>query len=391
MSLTIAALVVSCVSLLGLVILGLKVSRGPKEDQRLSQGLQLLQSKIAILEDLSDRTDNQVTQLTNFLEHKSKQLQAKVQEAQEHLRLIDQATNKSLEVATIFQDKIPHEEIIERKNTIKYVQAARLSHQGKSLDEIALEVDLPRSEIEMIAKVNRDELVFSDQKLPEWAKKMVTDSPKKTTGPLIEMNDGSKRIPATSTRKSFEVDYSKAFEVAKPDLTQVKQMNKDLKMSSQPQEKTFLEKPLPTEGLAKVANHLVGAAKNIGDRIVTATGQILTEQGARSSERLSERVQINSNVQPRNADDNQSTLARRSELARANSKAVASSNPNPSSKAEAGQYADPSPTSKTTTTVVPHSYVKDNLNVNKNETKEVNSQDIKKVMFPKIDLNDNLG
>ncbi len=309
-----------------------KVNRSPKEDPRLSQALQLLQSKIAILEDLSDRTDTQVTQLTNFLEHKSKQLQAKVQEAQEHLRLIDQATNKSLEVASIFQDKIPHEEIIERKNTLKYVQAARLSHQGKSIDEIANEVDLPRGEIEMIAKVNRDELVFSDQKLPEWAKKMAMDTPKTSSGPLIEMNDGGRS--KLLTKRTFEVDYSKAFEVAKPDLTQVKKMSSDLKRSTTSiPEKTFLDNSMPSEGISKVASQLVGAAKSIGDKIVNATGQILAEQ-------------------PREAQREQA---------------------------------------RPTTTVVPNSYVKENLNINKNETKEIDSSEIKKVLFPKIDLNDNLG
>ena len=324
LSLPVIALIASALSFVGMVIMVIKFNRGPKEDPRLSQALQLLQSKIAILEDLSDRTDTQVTQLTNFLEHKSKQLQAKVQEAQEHLRLIDQATNKSLEVASIFQDKIPHEEIIERKNTLKYVQAARLSHQGKSIDDIAKEVDLPRGEIEMIAKVNREELVFSDQKLPEWAKKMAMDTPKSSSGPLIEMNDGGRS--KMLVKKTFEVDYSKAFEVAKPDLTQVKQMNKDLKRASTTApEKSFLDSTLPSEGITKVASQIVGAAKTIGDKIVSATGQMLAEQ-------------------PR-----------------------------------------------ATTTVVPNSYVKENLNVNKNETKEVDSSEIKKVLFPKIDLNDNLG
>ena len=49
---------------------------------------------------------------------------------------IENSAQKSLEVASIFQDRIPHTEILERQNTIKYVTAARMAHQGRSIDEI---------------------------------------------------------------------------------------------------------------------------------------------------------------------------------------------------------------------------------------------------------------
>ena len=42
----------------GLFIVVMRVSRQPKDDPRLSRGLQLLQAKIAVLEDLSDRTES---------------------------------------------------------------------------------------------------------------------------------------------------------------------------------------------------------------------------------------------------------------------------------------------------------------------------------------------
>jgi len=155
---------------LGFFIILMRLSRQPKDDPRLSRGLQLLQSKISVLEDLSDRTENQVGQLTAILDQKSKEVQAKVQLADQHVHEIRVSMERSLDVAKIFQDKIPHQEIIERKNTIKYVQAAKLAHQGLNADEIALKVDLPKGEIEFIAKVNRDQLMFSEAGLPEWAK-----------------------------------------------------------------------------------------------------------------------------------------------------------------------------------------------------------------------------
>lgn len=154
----------------GIAFLWFKLMRPQKDDPRLSRGLQLLQSKIAVLEDLSDEVDSQVQQLTTLLEVKAKDMQSHLDAADKKIRKIEEAMSKSLEVAEIFQDRIPHQEIIERQNTIKYVQAARLAHQGHSIDEIASKVDLSRAELEMIVRVNRDQLQFSEEELPEWAK-----------------------------------------------------------------------------------------------------------------------------------------------------------------------------------------------------------------------------
>ena len=156
---------------LGLVvtILWVRVNRPAKEDPRLSRGLQLLQSKISILEDLSDRTDRQVKQLVHILEERARGLSAKILKAEEMIANIEHSAAKSKQVAEIFQDKIPHEEIIERQNTAKYVQAAQLAHEGRTAAEIATALDIPESEAEFIVKVNKDELSFDREALPEWA------------------------------------------------------------------------------------------------------------------------------------------------------------------------------------------------------------------------------
>lgn len=156
--------------IVGLLILWARTLRPPKEDPRLSRGLQLLQSKISVLEDLSDRTENQVRQLIQILDEKARGLQSKMLQAQDTIRQIENSMHKSLSVAEIFQDKIPHEEIIERNQQSKYVQAAKLANEGRSVEEILKEVDLPRSEVEFIAKVNREDLSFDPELLPEWAK-----------------------------------------------------------------------------------------------------------------------------------------------------------------------------------------------------------------------------
>ena len=135
------------------------------EDPRMSRGLQLLTSKIAILQDLMDRSDTLGRQLTQIIDRKNQDVQERIEEIEVHLHKINAAIEKSQEVAKIFQDRIPHHEIIERQNTLKYVQAAKLAYQGVSIDEIAKQIDIPRGELELIAKVNRDRLVSKE---PLW-------------------------------------------------------------------------------------------------------------------------------------------------------------------------------------------------------------------------------
>ena len=176
----IGILVVSLVQLIffaGLVLVWMKVKKSMDDDSRWSRGLQLLQSKIAVFEDLSDRTEEQVKQLTVMMENKICDLQRKIDEADEVLNKIQHSMKKSIEVAQIFQDKIPHEEIIERQNTVKFVKAALMANEGKSEDEIAEVVDLPRPQIEFIVKVNAERLSFDMAQMPEWLKSELNKDP----------------------------------------------------------------------------------------------------------------------------------------------------------------------------------------------------------------------
>jgi hypothetical protein len=164
---------VDLVVVAGLGAAWVRLKRPPAEDPRLSRGLQLLQSKIAVIEDLSDRTDTQVRQLNALLETKCIEIQNKIIEAENIIRNIEASRLKSLETAKIFEDKIPHQEIVERQNTIKYVKAARLAHQGVPVAEILKQVDLSQAEVEFIAKVNREQLMFSEAELPDWVQDKV--------------------------------------------------------------------------------------------------------------------------------------------------------------------------------------------------------------------------
>lgn len=206
--------------LAGVVGLWIRLQRPPKDDPRLSKGLQLLQSKISILEDLSDRTETQVGQLTSLLEQKVKDIQNKIQSADKQLARIDQSMQKSLEVAKIFQDRIPHEEIVERQNTIKYVKAARMAHQGMGVEEIATECpELSRGEIEFIAKVNRDQLMFCEDSLPEWANSEIPEE----EFSVSSLNDNTKSMK-TPLQRDNAPDFSTVFEVPKADQDALKKL-----------------------------------------------------------------------------------------------------------------------------------------------------------------------
>lgn len=202
----------------GVAFVWVKLTRPQKDDPRLSRGLQLLQSKIAVLEDLSDQIENQVQQLTGLLESKAREVQTQILAADKQIQKIETSMSKSMEVAQIFQDRIPHEEIIERQNTLKYVKAARMAHQGSSLDEISEAVDLSRGEIEMIAKVNRDQLQFAEDQLPEWAKKElgleITEPVNTGAKPSLEL----KPLARQDDRAQTEVDGAIAAAAQLPQL-----------------------------------------------------------------------------------------------------------------------------------------------------------------------------
>jgi hypothetical protein len=200
----------------GSVGIWIRFQRPQKDDPRLSKGLQLLQSKIAVLEDLSDRTEVQVQQLTSLLEQKVREIQQQVQHADKQILKIDQSMQKSLEVAKIFQDRIPHSEIMERQSTIKYVKAARLAHQGVSVQEIASQVDLSLGEIEMIAQVNKDQLMFCEESLPEWARASTQPAAIAKDNDVDLFQESRIDMEAPLSRE-VPVDLTKAFEMPKTD------------------------------------------------------------------------------------------------------------------------------------------------------------------------------
>lgn len=154
-----------------------RLRRPPQDDPRLSRGLQLLQTKITVLEDLSDRTDAQVKQLTTLIDQKTRALQNKVIEAEQQIVKIDHSVSQSVAASSsvitedLENEALPSQELVERARTVAYVKAAKMANAGCSVPEIAAQVNLPLEQIELIAKFNRDQLMFDENQLPDWAQK----------------------------------------------------------------------------------------------------------------------------------------------------------------------------------------------------------------------------
>lgn len=251
---------VNLILVAGVVGIWMRFQRPQKDDPRLSKGLQLLQSKIAVLEDLSDRTEIQVQQLTMLLEQKVREIQQQVQLSDRQLQKIEQSMQKSLEVAKIFQDRIPHNEIVERQSTIKYVKAARLAHQGMSVHEIAAQVDLSLGEIEMIAKVNKDQLMFCEESLPEWAQASTKPELISKDTDVDSFQESRIDMEAPLSRES-PVDLSKAFEIPKADQDALKKLGDAFRQACE----TANHLQQVTQGFVEDSKPFV--ATNVGDTV----------------------------------------------------------------------------------------------------------------------------
>lgn len=208
----------------GIGILFVKLKRPPKDDPRLSKGLQLLENKIAILSDLSDRTDAQVKQLTTLMDQKGRQIQEKIQAVEEHIQKVNASIEKSIEASRIFSSDNPKEEYAERQNVSKYVQAARMANKGYSAEQIAEKISLPLSELEFIVKVNKDKLMFANELVPPW----------------IESEDVFENKP------SITKDLSQIFEAPKVNQDANQRLVDDLKKAVvEAKEKWTIENTIP--------------------------------------------------------------------------------------------------------------------------------------------------
>lgn len=142
----------------GLFVCIVRSPRTSKDDPRLSRGLQLLQSKISVLEDLSDKTDVQFQKIMSVIEQKVLEVQQAVANAERQLFQLQDATAKGIETTRLVQTGLGAEQVIERHTNEVYARAAQLAFEGQSIDEICQKLELSRGEVELIVKFNRDSL-----------------------------------------------------------------------------------------------------------------------------------------------------------------------------------------------------------------------------------------
>lgn len=153
-----------------------------KEDQRLTKGLQLLQNKISILQDLSDQTDEQIKNLVRLLDQKTENLKSEMHTADTKIHTLQIRSQQLIEQHQQSQAQTAEATLNTRNNSPNdkmtfYVQAARLAHSGFSADEIVSQIpSLNPAEIEMIVKVNKGRLQFSEEHLPQWVKQNTTSN-----------------------------------------------------------------------------------------------------------------------------------------------------------------------------------------------------------------------
>jgi hypothetical protein len=155
-------IVVNIFLVAGVALCLIKVFRDREDDPRLTQGLRLLQSKISILEDLSDHTENQVKQLMTLLDKKLHEVRHTIHEVHHHIGEVDRSIQKSQKMAQEIQNEIMPDRLVEKKLENKYIQAAQLAHQGRSVSEIVQALGLPQAEVELIVKVNQKKCVYGE-------------------------------------------------------------------------------------------------------------------------------------------------------------------------------------------------------------------------------------
>ncbi len=208
------------------------------EDQRLTKGLQLLQNKISILQDLSDKSDEQVRKWVHLIEQKSHEVQAQLTHSDEKILQIETVLSKALDVTSAFQHETPHETLAERQKTSRYVQAARLAHQGMNAEQISEKTDLSVAEIDIIIKMNRNQLQFSEDELPAW----VNLNPESMPG---EDNEKEMSDFTSQLKKMNQSITASAFDVQAPDMTSMEnikqQFTNSLSINSAHIPQTFLD------------------------------------------------------------------------------------------------------------------------------------------------------
>ncbi len=174
-------LMINLVFLAGMLFLLVNRKQTQKDDHKFSKGLQLLQNKISVLEDLSDQTDEQVRSLTQLLEAKYREIQGLLVESDQQIQKMEEVAKNIWEQVESSSAVMGNQSSTEVQSMNKYVKAAQMAHAGKSIEEVIREIDLTRGEAELIVAMNKDQLTFNQNTLPLWVQPEKAAAPQAST------------------------------------------------------------------------------------------------------------------------------------------------------------------------------------------------------------------
>jgi hypothetical protein len=152
---------------------------------------------------------------------------------------------------------VPHAEMADRQKTGKYVTAAKLANQGFSIDQISQKVDLSTAEIEMITKMNREELQFAEESLPAWVQ-AAAHSGEGQHGSEPRSQELADFASQLQKMNQMNQMMSTAFETAKPDMTSMNMIKQEftdtLAQNSTHIPQTFLQDEKRAEAVTVTQN-----------------------------------------------------------------------------------------------------------------------------------------
>lgn len=173
-------LMVNLVLFAGILFLLINRKQTQKDDSKFSKGLQILQNKISVLEDLSDQTDEQVRSLTSLLEAKYREIQGLLVESDQQIQKMEEIA-KNIWNQVESADGAGTRTSNETQSMNKYVKAAQMANNGKTIEDVIKEIDITRGEAELIVAMNKDQLTFNQNSLPLWIQPEKAAAPQTST------------------------------------------------------------------------------------------------------------------------------------------------------------------------------------------------------------------
>ncbi len=174
-------LMVNLLFLAGILFLLINRKQTQKDDIKFSKGLQILQNKISVLEDLSDQTDEQVRSLTQLLEAKYREIQGLLVESDQQIQKMEEVAKNIGAQVESSSSVMNNQSSTEIQSMNKYVKAAQMAHSGKTIEEVIREIDITRGEAELIVAMNKDQLTFNQNTLPLWVQPEKAAAPQAST------------------------------------------------------------------------------------------------------------------------------------------------------------------------------------------------------------------